>query len=42
VGWFFLLGTSNWKVLATALAVTVSGVPVFFIWRAFKANSQPV
>jgi amino acid transporter len=39
-GWLFLLGTSNWKVLATALAVTASGVPVFFIWRAFKANGQ--
>jgi hypothetical protein len=39
-GWLFLLATSNGKVLATALAVTASGVPVFFVWRAFKGKSQ--
>jgi amino acid transporter len=38
VGWLFLLGTSDWAVLATAIGVTVAGLPVFFIWRSFKAK----
>lgn len=38
VGWLFLLATSNWKVLATALGVTASGVPVFLIWRSLTSR----
>jgi amino acid transporter len=38
VGWVFLLGTSSWNVLAIALGVTASGVPVFFIWKWFKSR----
>lgn len=40
VGWIFLLSTSNWKVLATAIAVTASGVPVFLIWKWFKSRGS--
>jgi amino acid transporter len=38
VDWLFLLATSNWKVLATALGVTASGVPVFLIWRSLTSR----
>jgi APA family basic amino acid/polyamine antiporter len=38
IGWCFILGTSDWKILATALGVTASGVPVFFIWKWFKGR----
>jgi amino acid transporter len=38
VGWLFLLGTTDLTVLAAALGVTASGVPVFFIWRRFRAK----
>jgi amino acid transporter len=38
VGWLFLLGTSDWAVLATAIGVTAAGLPVFFIWRSLKAK----
>jgi amino acid transporter len=42
VGWLFLLGTTDWKVLTVALAVTASGVPVFFFWRSFRVKkSEP-
>ena len=40
VGWIFLLATSNWQVLATALGVTASGVPVFFVWKWFKSRES--
>jgi len=40
VGWTFLLATSNWQVLATALGVTASGVPVFFVWKWFKSRES--
>jgi amino acid transporter len=41
-GWLFLLGTTDWKVLTVAVAVTASGVPVFFFWRALRVKkSEP-
>ena len=37
-GWLFLLGTSDWKVLARRVGVTASGVPVYFIWKSLKGR----
>jgi amino acid transporter len=41
VGWLFLLTTSEWLVLATALGVTAAGLPVFLIWRRFAGGFAP-
>jgi hypothetical protein len=39
-GWIFLLSTSEPKLLAVALGVTASGVPVFFVWKWFKSRAS--
>jgi hypothetical protein len=36
VGWIFLLVISDRPVLLTAVGVTVSGVPVYVLWKAFR------
>jgi amino acid transporter len=33
VGWLFVLGTQEWDVIGVALAVTVTGVPAFLLWK---------
>jgi amino acid transporter len=40
-GWCFILATSEWKILATAAAVTASGIPAYFVWKRLAANTQP-
>jgi amino acid transporter len=38
VGWLFLLGTSDWDNLTTAIIVTAAALPVFWIWKAWTAS----
>jgi amino acid transporter len=39
LGWMFVLGTSDWPVLLSALGVTAAGIPVFVVWRAWKMRT---
>jgi amino acid transporter len=39
-GWLFVLCTSDWQVLFTAVGVSIAGLPAFFAWRMFSIR-QP-
>jgi amino acid transporter len=37
-GWLFVLGTSEWKILLTAIGVSIAGVPVFLAWKSMTGT----
>jgi amino acid transporter len=37
-GWLFVLGTQELTVLGIALAVTATGIPIFFLWKMWTAR----